>query len=580
MMDVKRTENSGPRQLQKFDYPWIEHYPEAVKWDMPLTPRPLNSLLDQSIEKFGNRPAITFFGKTMTYRELGRAVERTAAALQAMGVKKGTKVGLFLPNCPTFVVFYYATAKAGGTVVNYNPLYTIDELTYQIKDSDTEIMITLDLAQLFPKIETLLDQGVLSQAIVLNFHKLLPPVKSVLFRVVKAKDRAKPGQSNVRGRIVTEAELAAKAGPFMPVDIDPIQDIAVLQYTGGTTGTPKGAMLTHANVVINAHQAAAWATELEPGRERMFGGLPFFHVFAMTAVMNFAIATGAEMVIMPRFILNDALQLIHKTRPTVMPGVPTMYRAMLNHPKLKEYNLSTLKFCLSGGAALPLELKREFEAMTGCKMVEGYGLSETAPIATINPLYGGAKEGSIGQPLPHTVLSIRDLEDPRKEVKQGDCGEICISGPQVMAGYWKKPQATADVFIGNFLRTGDVGYMDEQGFTFITDRIKDMIIRGGKNIYPRQIEEVVMQHPAAEEVIVIGIKDDFWGEVPKAFIKLRSGKSASEKEMHDFLATKISKDHLPAEIEFREQLPKTMIGKLSKKELKAEEEAKRAAKKA
>ena len=286
-----------------------------------------------------------------------------------------------------------------------------------------------------------------------------------------------------------------------------INDVAVLQYTGGTTGTPKGAMLTHANISVNCQQGAAWATNLESGQERTLAALPFFHVFAMTAVMNFALQEGAEIVIMPRFVLDDAMKLIDKTKPTVMPGVPTMFIAMLNHPKLKSFDLSSLKYCVSGGAPLPVDVKERFEKVTGCKVVEGYGLSEASPSVTCNPVEGPVKSGSIGQPLPGTIVSLRDLADPAKEVPLGEKGEICVKGPQVMKGYWKRPEETANQFVGDFLRTGDVGIMDEEGFIFIVDRIKDLIICSGYNVYPRRIEEAIYEHPAVEEVTVIGIKD-------------------------------------------------------------------------
>jgi long-chain acyl-CoA synthetase len=306
--------------------------------------------------------------------------------------------------------------------------------------------------------------------------------------------------------------------------------------------------------------------------------LPFFHVFAMTAVMNFAIARGAEIIVMPRFVLDDAMRLIDKTKPTALPGVPTMFIAMLHHPKLKSFDLSSLKFCLSGGAPLPIDVKQQFEKLTGCKLVEGYGLSEASPSVTCNPLDGPVKEGSIGQPLPGTIVSLRDLGDPSKVVAQGEKGEICVKGPQVMKGYWKKPEETADQFVGEYLRTGDVGIMDEDGFIFIVDRIKDLIICSGYNVYPRRIEEAIYEHPAVEEVTVIGIKDDYRGEAPKAFIKLKAGAHATAEDIKQHLAAKLSKIEMPSEIEFRASLPKTMIGKLSKKELKAEEEARQRAK--
>jgi long-chain acyl-CoA synthetase len=337
-------------------------------------------------------------------------------------------------------------------------------------------------------------------------------------------------------------------------------------------------MLTHANVNTNCQQGAAWATNLVPGKERVLAALPFFHVFAMTAVMNFAVANGAEIIIMPRFVLDDAMKLIDKNKPTVMPGVPTMFIAMLNHPKLASFDLSSLKFCLSGGAPLPVDVKQKSEKLTGCKLVEGYGLSEASPSVTCNPLDGPVKEGSIGQPLPGTIVSLRDLADPTKEAPQGEKGEICIKGPQVMKGYWKKPEETANQFAGDYLRTGDVGIMDEEGFIFIVDRIKDLIICSGYNVYPRRIEEAIYEHPSVEEVTVIGINDGYRGEAPKAFIKLRAGSTATEADIRKHLEAKISKIEMPTEIEFRDALPKTLIGKLSKKELKAEEEQRRKAK--
>jgi len=554
-------------------YQWLAHYPKDVDWHQNFTAAPLYELLDSAVAKYGSKTATNFLGKTLTYKEIGQATARAAAGLQKLGIKKGSKVGLLLPNCPTFIIYYFAILKAGGTVVNYNPLYTLEELAFQVKDSETEIMVTLDLKVLFDKVEGLMRAGALKRTIVASFPSLLPGAKSVLFKLFKAKEMAHPSKSDVASSIVSDADVQNNDGKYQRVEIDPVNDVAVLQYTGGTTGTPKGAMLTHANVGINAQQGRAWATNLRPGAERVLAALPFFHVFAMTAVMNFALAQGAELIIMPRFVLGDAMKLIDKTKPSVMPGVPTMFIAMLNHPKLKSFDMSSLKFCLSGGAPLPVDVKQRFESLTGCKLVEAYGLSETSPGATCNPLDGPVKEGSIGQPLPATIISLRDLADPSKEVPLGEKGEICIKGPQVMKGYWKRPEETANQFVGDYLRTGDVGIMDEQGFIFIVDRIKDLIICSGYNVYPRRVEEAIYEHPAVEEVTVIGIKDQYRGEAPKAFIKLKAGMPATEADIRKHLETKLSKIELPAEIEFRDALPKTMIGKLSKKELKAEEAA-------
>ena len=551
--------------------PLLRQYPKGVDWHMPLAIAPFYTLLDDTVAKFGHLTCTNFLGNKLTYAEIGELVDRTTAGLQRAGVGTGTKVGLFLPNSPTFIIYFFAVLKAGGTVVNYNPLYTVRELAYQIKDSDTDLMVTFDLKALFEKVDALLQSGALPRAIVCSFAALLPGTKAVLFRLFKSKAIARPLASPVRERIILEVDLLSGVDKPKRVAIDPLSDVAVLQYTGGTTGTPKGAMLTHANIYVNVQQVSAWAPELILGEERVLGLLPFFHVFALTVVMNFGIAKAAEIIIMPRFALDESLRLITKMKPTVMPGVPTLFNAIMNHPRIKSFDLSSLKFCLSGGAALPVEVKQQFEAITGCKVVEGYGLSETSPVATCNPIDGPVKPGSIGLPLPGTILSLRDLADRTKEVPQGEKGEICIKGPQVMLGYYKRPEETAEQFVGEYLRTGDVARMDEEGFFYIEDRIKDLIICSGFNVYPRRIEEAIYEHAAVEEVTVIGIKDKKRGEAPKAFIKLKEGIAATEDHILEHLKPLISKIEMPAVIEFRDALPKTIIGKLSKKELKAEE---------
>ncbi len=370
------------------------------------------------------------------------------------------------------------------------------------------------------------------------------------------------------------SSITQKGRAFRPVAINPLEDVAVLQYTGGTTGTPKAAMLTHANLLANAEQINAWATGLVQGQERVLGVLPLFHVFAMTVVMNMGIAKAANIILMPRFQLDEALKLITKEKPTMMPAVPTIFTAMNNHPKLKSFNLSSLKFCISGGAPLPLEVKLRFEELSGSSVVEGYGLSEASPVVTCNPMDMPPVSGSIGPPLPGTLISLRDIDDPTKEVPQGERGELCVKGPQVMKGYWNKPNETANQFIGDYLRTGDVAIMNENGFFFIVDRIKDLIICSGFNVYPRRIEDAIYEHPAVQEVTVIGIPDSYRGEAPKAFIKLKAGMTATAADIMKHLEPKISKMEIPSQIEFRDALPKTMIGKLSKKELVAEEKAK------
>jgi long-chain acyl-CoA synthetase len=572
MTSVKSKGATAPRSSssnrKNSDYPWLKVYPKSVDWNAKLTPQPLGEMLDDAVAEFGERKCTYFLGESLTYAEIGALSDRLACGLQQLGVKKGVHVGLLLPNTPTYVAFYFAILKAGGTVVNYNPLYTVEELEEQVEDSETKILVTLDLKLLFDKTDALLTKGILEKAIVASFAGLLPTIKSFLFRTLKAKELSNPAASVHAGRIVFERDLTANDGRYEKSDIEPLSDVAVLQYTGGTTGTPKGAMLTHANLTSNVQQIQDWTTNLDIGTERVMGILPFFHVFAMTTVLNFGISMGGELILMPRFELSDALKLIKKQKVTVLPGVPTLYNAMLHHPKLKPDDLSSLKFCISGGAPLPIEVKRGFEAASNCSLVEGYGLSETSPVATCNPVEGSAKEGSIGIPVPQTIISIRAIDNPKKELGIGEDGEICIAGPQVMAGYWNKPEETKDTFVGEYFKTGDVGHMDDEGFTFIIDRLKDMINASGFKIYPRRIEEAIYQHPCVEEVTVVGIPDEYRGEAPKAFIKLKQGKAVTDDEILDFLKPKISKIEMPSQIEFRDELPKTMVGKLSKKELR------------
>jgi long-chain acyl-CoA synthetase len=397
---------------------------------------------------------------------------------------------------------------------------------------------------------------------------MLPSLKGLLFETFKRKDIASWKRSG--GGVIPSREIQSNDGRLDAPAISP-SDIAVLQYTGGTTGTPKGAILTHANLSINVQQSNSWFPGFAAdGEERFLCVIPFFHVFAMTALMNFAIKKASQMIMLPRFELGQTLKLINKTKPTIACGVPTLFNALAKSPHIKRYDLSSLRLCVSGGAPLPLEVKREFERVSGCKLVEGYGLSETSPITHVNVPDGPIKEGSIGLPVPGTIMSLRDLDDPQREVPLGETGEICIAGPQVMKGYWNKPRETADAFVGEFFRTGDVAYMDADGFTYIVDRIKDLILCSGFNIYPRRIEEAIYEHPGVEEVTVIGIPDAYRGEAPKAFIKLRAGQQVTVTEIRNFLELRISKIEMPAEIEFRDELPKTLIGKLSKKELKAE----------
>ena len=548
--------------------PWLDHYPENVDWNHAFEIESLPEMFDKAVQAYGSNVCTNFLGAELTYTEIGAMANRFAAGLLARGLGRGHRIGLFLPNTPYYVAAYYAVLKTGAVAVNFNPLYSVEELEIQARDAGVVTMITLDLNLLFDKVSALMDKGVLETAIVCPFPDILPGLKRTLFKLFKGKDLADISRARSSGEIIAWADITGNDGTFKPAIIKPVQDTALLQYTGGTTGIPKGAMLSHANLTINVQQILAWSPTLDLHAGRVMGILPFFHVFAMTTVLNFSIKTGSEMILMPKFELDQAIKLIRKNKPTILPGVPTLYTALLNHKDIKKQDLSSLLLCISGGAPLPLEVRRKFEAFSGCKLVEGYGLSETSPVATVNPIVGIEKDNSIGQPIPGTAISIRSLEDPKKEMPQGEPGEICISGPQVMQGYWNNEAATKEVMVGDFFRTGDVGYTDEFGFTYIIDRIKDMINCSGYKVYPRRIEDVIYEHDAVAEVTVIGIPDEYRGEAPKAFIKLKDGKSATTDEILQHLEPRLSKIEMPEEIEFRDELPKTMVGKLSKKELR------------
>ncbi|WP_448202508.1 long-chain-fatty-acid--CoA ligase [Azospirillum sp. sgz302134] len=554
------------------DHSWDRGYPPDVDWNASLPVLPVTALLDESAARFARHPFLDFMGKRTTYAEVAALVDRAAKGFQAIGVGKGVRVGLFLPNTPYYVVCFYAILKAGGTVVNFNPLYAERELQHQIADSGIDLMVTLDLAVLYDKMARMLAESRLKRLVVCAMADILPFPKNWLFPIVK---RAEVARVPADDRHLTFRQLTANDGRPKPVAIDPKEDVAVLQYTGGTTGVPKGAMLTHANLTANAEQCRLWFVGARLGEERMLGVLPFFHVFAMTVVMNFSIRIGAEIVMLPRFDLDQVMETIHKKRPTLFPAVPTIYTAINHHKHLERFDLSSIRFCISGGAPLPVEVKEAFERATGCVLVEGYGLSECSPVATVNPMTGANKVASIGLPLPGTVIEILSLEEPRRVLPPGEKGEVCIRGPQVMKGYWKKPDETAMTLVDGRLHTGDVGLMDEEGYTYVVDRIKDMILCSGFNVYPRNVEEAIYLHPAVAECVVAGVPDEYRGQTVKAYIRVDEGQTLTSDELIDFLKDKLSPIEMPKVIEFRDTLPKTMIGKLSRKALLDEEEARR-----
>ena len=554
-------------------WPWEKSLPEDVVWQTPINTYPLPELFEKSVVNWSKNQAIEFLGRSINYEELGSMVRKAAKGLQLIGVKKGSRVAIMLPNCPAYVVLYWAILSVGGIVVNTNPLYARDELEDQLKDSEPDILATLDIKDLFYKAEAMFQNTSLKYLVTIPFADELPAVKGLIFRLVKWQNIAK---IKPNAKIITWKNLLANDGNYHKPVIEK-SNIAVLQYTGGTTGVPKAAMLTHKNLSANIEQGTLFFPQTIPGKEIVLCVLPLFHVFAMTVVMNFSIRNGAEMILLPRFDLKQMLKTIARKNPTFFPAVPTIYIAINRDSDVKsgKYDLSSIKACLSGGDTLPVEVKNDFEKTTGCSLVEGYGLSETSPIAACNPSTGQSRVGSLGLPAPQTIIEITDTNERGKLMPQGKIGEICISGPQIMEGYWKNETATAKALKGGRFHTGDIGYIDKDGYVYLIDRMKEVIISSGYNIYPRYIEEAIYKHPAVEEVIVIGIDDSYSQQKAKAFIKLADNKHITSKVLLDFLSDKLSPIEIPKVIEFRDELPKTVVGKLSKKELIAEEKAKK-----
>ncbi|RXR29803.1 long-chain-fatty-acid--CoA ligase [Sphingobium fluviale] len=550
---------------------WRECYSHPVAWDTAFEPMSLPDMLLEKAEQTPLAPVIDFMGRKFSYSDVAGGARRVARGLLDLGIGRGDRVGLFLPNVPHYVAAYYGAMMMGATVVNFSPLYTVEELKYQAEDSGTKLLFTLSVKALLPRALEVLNQSCIEQLVVGSIAGALPTGKSLLYRLFKAEDEADVPEDD--RRITRFSALIANDGDCPPVPIDPVNDIALLQYTGGTTGTPKGAMLTHQNLTANARQVAVCDPNVNES-DRAIGALPLFHVFANTCVLNRTIARGGEMVLLPRFNAKQVMDAIERTRAPLMFGVPTMYQAMLDSPALHGADLSALKVCISGGAPLPQELKLRFEEATGARIVEGYGLTESSGVVSSNPYEGGNKQGSIGHPMPGTRVKLLNREDPTRDADPGEPGELAFSGPQVMKGYWRRPEADKDVFVGGYLRTGDVATIDAEGYIRIVDRIKDMITVGGFKVFPSQVEAVLYRHPAVKEALVIGIPDAYRGESPKAFVALREGCMASGDELKIWLNPQVGKHEQVVAVEIRDSLPKTLVGKLSRKELVAEEREK------
>jgi long-chain acyl-CoA synthetase len=559
---------------------WAAAYPPGVRWNAPIAVGPVQQVLDIAAATWPDQPALDFMGRRISYRELDRLASRAAKGLQALGVKPGVHVGLYLPNTPHYMVAFFGVMRAGGTVVNYSPLDAEKVLEHKVGDSETDILLTLDLALLLPQMQRLLGSTRLRHLVVGDLAEMAAHPDAVRAALVQG---GQISSWQEEPRISGFEQLLDNDGDYTPCPAgDPRDSVAVLQYTGGTTGLPKGAMLTHANLTAAVSQfletVSGDTRVLELGQERILAVLPPFHIFALTLNMLFGIRIGAEVILHTRFDVPAVLKDLAEKKVTVFPGVPTMFTAILAHPGVAQLNLRTLKYCGTGGAPLPVEVNDRFKALTGASLNEGWGMTETSPTGTFTPIVGRRRAGSCGLPMPGISIRLLSVEDGRSWVPAGERGEICIQGPNVMKGYWKNPGATAEVMTADgYLRTGDVGVMDEDGFIRIVDRTKDMILCAGFNVYPRNLEEAIHTHPAVAEVCVIGIPDDYRGQSPKAFVVIRPGAPAfTLDELKVFLKDKLGKHEMVQALEIRADLPRTAVGKLSKKDLVEEEKRKRA----
>ena len=549
--------------------PWQAHYAHPCAWDMDFPPLTLPEMFAQSAARFAERPLVDFMGRAFTYAALHAEARAFAAGLQRLGVAKGDRIGLYLPNVPIYVSAYYGAMLAGATVVNFSPLYTAQELAAQVEDSGTRLLVTIDSAALLPTALEVLKTSGLERLVVGSLAAMLPLAKGLALRLLGRKSLTR---IPARPDVIRWEDALARTDPA-PVLLDPLEDLALLQYTGGTTGTPKGAMLTHQNISANTRQVEA----IDPRageRDVIMGVLPLFHVFANICVLNRTVVNGGCIAMLPRFDAGQALKTLQRVRATAMPGVPTMYQALLDHPALARTDFSSLRVCISGGAPLAGPLKEKFEAATDARLVEGYGLTETAGVASTNPYEGEDRVGTIGQPIPATRIRLLDKEDPTRDAPAGQPGELAIQGPQVMRGYWRRPEAAAAAFAeradGQWLRTGDVAVLDDQGYVRIVDRIKDMIAVGGFKVFPSQVEAVVLEHPAVKEVLVIGVPEPRLGEVPRAYVTLNDGAAETGEALRDWINARIGKHERVDAVVVRESMPKTMIGKLDRKALRAE----------
>jgi long-chain acyl-CoA synthetase len=563
------------------DKPWLAHYEPAVPPTLTYPSTTLHQSLDDTVRRFPDKPAVklilkyvgaTSLGGQLTYRQLSAEVDRCAAALSALGVKQGDRVALLLPNLPQFVIAFYAILKIGGIVVNTNPQYTGREIEHQFADAGCETVVLL--SPFCARVKEVQARTALKRVIVTDIPDYVSGPAEAVVRAQLQQDGLVVDVPAGEGVSMWRELLAAHPEPPPQVAVAP-QDVALFQYTGGTTGVPKAAMLTHQNLVANVAQVRAWIYDLEEGNERVMGAIPFFHVYGMCVALLFSVNCGGELICLPSpRPIDNVMEALHREKATVYPGVPTMYIGIINHPDVAQYDLRSIKACLSGSAPLPMDVQIKFGEITGGRLVEGYGLTEAAPVTHVNPIWGRRKAGSIGLPISDVEARIVDYAT-FQDLPVGQAGELWIRGPQIMPGYWNQPAETAQAITADgWLRTGDIARMDEEGYFYIVDRLKDIIIVGGFNVVPREIEEVLYEHPAVQEAVAVGIPDAHSGEIVKAYLVLRAGQTATASEMIAFCRERLTAYKVPKQVEFRSELPKTMVGKLLRRVLVEEERRK------
>ena len=561
--------------------PWLAAYDAGVPADIDVPDEPLHAALSAAARHYPRRTAIRFFGRSLSYAELDVLANRFANVLLALGVQQGDRVALLLPNCPQMVVAYYGGLRAGAVMVPTSPLYVESELEHQLADAGASVVVCL--SSLFGKIQAVRPRlPALQRVIVTSIKDFFPTRLRLLFSLTRERRDGHRVSLPGDGRTYWLMRLLSRARSSDPNIEVKADDLALLQYTGGTTGVAKGAMLTHRNLVANTLQVRACFVNLAnpSGPDIVMGVLPLFHIYAMTTVMNFSIRGGGTMVLQPRFIVDDVLKAIQRERPHLFPGVPTMYMAINHAPHLSRYNLRSLKGAISGAAPLPREVQARFEQLTGARLIEGYGLTEASPVTHCVPFAAEHRVGTIGVPVPSTEAAIFDQETGTRRLAPGEVGELAVRGPQVMRGYWNRPDETAQVLRGGWLFTGDLARVEPDGYFSIVDRKKDMIITGGMNVYPRDVEEPLYQHPKVKEAVAVGVADPRWGEAVKVYLVLRDGETATEQEILDFCHARMARYKVPKHVEFRRELPKSLVGKVLRRQLIEEEEARQASRRA